>query len=72
VADKAALVKALHESLALCDGVCDATTDANFNQPVTMGPLGPMQATPTLRGAILMFNTTDNNEHYGSTSSTCG
>lgn len=65
VADKAALVKALNESLAFCDGIYDATTDANFNQPVTLGPLGPMRATPTLRGAILMFNTTHNNEHYG-------
>ena len=65
VADKAALVKALNESLAFCDGVYDSTTDANFNQPATMPALGPMQATPTLRGAILMFNTTHNNEHYG-------
>ena len=65
VADKAALVKALNESLAFCDGVYDATTDANFSQPATMPALGPMQATPTLRGAILMFNTTHNNEHYG-------
>jgi uncharacterized damage-inducible protein DinB len=65
VADKAALVKALNESLALCDGVYESTTDANFNQPATMPALGPMQATPTLRGAILMFNTTHNNEHYG-------
>jgi uncharacterized damage-inducible protein DinB len=65
VADKAALVKALNESLALCDGIYDSTTDANFNQPATMAALGPMQATPTVRGAILMFNTTHNNEHYG-------
>ena len=47
VADKAALVKALNESLAFCDGIYDATTDANFNQPVTLGPLGPMQAAIT-------------------------
>ena len=65
VADKAALLKALNESLAFCDGIYDATTDANFNQPAAMPALGPMQATPTLRGAILMFNTTHNNEHYG-------
>jgi uncharacterized damage-inducible protein DinB len=65
IADKAALVKALNDSLAFCDGIYDSTTDANFNQPATMGPLGPMQATSTLRGAILMFNTTHNNEHYG-------
>ena len=65
VADKAALVKALTESLAFCDRAYESTTDANFTQPATMPALGPMQATPTLRGAILMFNTTHNNEHYG-------
>ena len=65
VGDKAALVKALDESLALCDGVYESTTDANFTQAATMPALGPMQATATLRGAILMFNTTHNNEHYG-------
>ena len=63
--DKAALVKVLNESLAYCDGVYDATTDANFNQPVTTAALGPMKATPTVRGLVLMFNTTHNNEHYG-------
>jgi uncharacterized damage-inducible protein DinB len=65
VADKAALVKALTDSLAFCDGAYESTTDANFNQPATMAALGTMPATPTLRGAILMFNTTHNNEHYG-------
>jgi len=63
--DKAALVKVLNESLAYCDGVYDATTDANFSQPVTTTAFGPMKATPTLRGLVLMFNTTHNNEHYG-------
>ena len=65
VSDKAALVKGVTDSLAYCDGVYDSTTDANFNQPVTMSALGPMKATPTVRGAVLMFNTTHNNEHYG-------
>jgi uncharacterized damage-inducible protein DinB len=65
VSEKAALVKALTDSLAFCDGVYDATTDANFTQPASMPALGPMKATPTVRGAILMFNTTHNNEHYG-------
>jgi uncharacterized damage-inducible protein DinB len=62
--DKAALVTALRDSLAYCDGVYNATTDANFNQPVSIaGGRGP--GTPTLRGAILGFNTAHNNEHYG-------
>ena len=30
-----------------------------------MAAIGPAKATPTVRGAILMFNTTHNNEHYG-------
>src|SRR6266571_2679236 len=39
--DKAVLVKALGDSLAYCDGVYTATTDANFNQLVKMpGPKG--------------------------------
>jgi uncharacterized damage-inducible protein DinB len=63
--DKVALVKALNESLAYCDQVYVGTTDLNFNQPVTMTPglgAGPAH---TVRGAVLMFNTTHNNEHYG-------
>lgn len=63
--DKAALVKALNDSLAYCDEVYSATTDGNFTRAVQMqGGLG-MGATNTVRGAILMFNTTHNNEHYG-------
>ena len=65
VSDKATLLKGLTDSLAFCDGVYESTTDANFNQPVTMAAIGPLKATPTLRGAILTFNTTHNNEHYG-------
>lgn len=63
--DKAALVKALNESLSYCDAVYDATTDANFNDPATTTAFGPMKSTQTLRGLLLMFNTTHNNEHYG-------
>ena len=63
--DKAELVKALDASLAYCDAVYDGTTDANFSEAVTMPAIGPMKATPTLRGLVLMFNTTHNNEHYG-------
>jgi uncharacterized damage-inducible protein DinB len=65
VSDKATLVKALTDSLAYCDRVLESTTDANFNQPVTMAAIGPAKPTPTVRGAVLMFNTTHNNEHYG-------
>jgi uncharacterized damage-inducible protein DinB len=62
IADKAALVKALNDSLAYCDGAYAATTDANFQQLVQMAGPGAGQ---TARGALLMFNTTHNNEHYG-------
>jgi uncharacterized damage-inducible protein DinB len=61
--DKAVLVKALGDSLGYCDGVYAATTDANFSQLVKMP--GPNGGTQTVRGAVLMFNTTHNNEHYG-------
>ena len=61
---KAAILKAVLDSLAYCDSAYDTTTDANFNQPVTVSGLGN-SPTPTIRGAVLMFNTTHNNEHYG-------
>lgn len=65
VSDKDALVKALNESLAYCDEAYASTTDANFTAPVQMtGGVG-MGPASTVRGAILMFNTTHNNEHYG-------
>jgi uncharacterized damage-inducible protein DinB len=63
--DKAALVKALNDSLAYCDEVYSATTDANFNQPVQVQSGPGMSPANTVRGAILIFNTTHNNEHYG-------
>ncbi len=62
---KADLVKVLNESLAYCDAVYDSTTDTNFSDPATTPAFGPMQTTKTLRGLLLMFNTTHNNEHYG-------
>jgi uncharacterized damage-inducible protein DinB len=61
--DKAVLVKALGASLGYCDGVYAATTDANFTQFVKMP--SPNGGTQTVRGAVLIFNTTHNNEHYG-------
>jgi uncharacterized damage-inducible protein DinB len=61
--NKADLVKGLDESLAYCDAVYAATTDANFNDVVksTM----PGGSPDVARGAVLIFNTTHNNEHYG-------
>jgi uncharacterized damage-inducible protein DinB len=62
-ADKAALVKALNDSLAFCDAAYAGTTDSNFNQTIkTPAPGGPRDAT---RGGVLIFNTAHNNEHYG-------
>ena len=62
VTDKAGLVKALNDALAYCDGVYDATTDANFQEIVNVSGPRPTQAA---RGIVLMFNTTHNQEHYG-------
>jgi uncharacterized damage-inducible protein DinB len=62
-ADKAALVKALNDALAYCDGVVASTTDANFAELVKLAAPGSTTQSP--RGAVLMFNTTHNNEHYG-------
>jgi len=62
--EKAAIVKAVLDSLAYCDTVYETTTDSNFNQPATVAGLGN-RPTPTIRGAVLMFNTAHNNEHYG-------
>ena len=63
--EKAALVTALNDSLAYCDQVYSATTDVNFNQPIRMDAGVGMGPANTVRGAILVFNTTHNNEHYG-------
>jgi uncharacterized damage-inducible protein DinB len=61
--DKDTLVKGLTEALAYCDDAYASTTDANFQQVVQVaGPGGGKEAG---RGAVLMFNTTHNNEHYG-------
>ena len=66
VADKDALIKALTDALAYCDAVYQSTSDADFNQAVTLnGFPGMNPKTATSRGAVLMFNTTHNNEHYG-------
>ena len=65
VTDKMTLVKALNDALTYCDVAYAQTTDATFAQPVRLSALGPMKATDTSRGAVLMFNTAHNNEHYG-------
>jgi uncharacterized damage-inducible protein DinB len=66
VAEKAALIKGLTEALAYCDSVYQSTTDGNFNDAVTVkGFPGMNPNTMTTRGAVLMFNTTHDNEHYG-------
>ena len=61
--DKPALVEAIADSLAYCDGAYGATTDANFGQVVKL--LSPRGPTDGLRGSVLVFNTTHNNEYYG-------
>jgi uncharacterized damage-inducible protein DinB len=63
--DKAALLKALNDSLAYCDYAYQATTDANYSQPVRVDPNPGMAPTSTVRGAVLTFNTAHNEEHYG-------
>jgi uncharacterized damage-inducible protein DinB len=65
IADKAALVKALNDSLVYCDRVYAATTDANFIQPTQIAHVVGTGSTSTIRGAILMYNIAHNNEHYG-------
>ena len=61
--DKATLVKGLQDALAFCDRVYGATSDATFSAVVRAA--GPGGGTETTRGAVLVFNTTHNNEHYG-------
>ena len=63
VTDKATLVKGLQDALAYCDAVYGATSDATFAAVVRAA--GPGGGTETTRGAVLVFNTTHNNEHYG-------
>ena len=65
ISDKAALVKALNDSLAYCDRVYAATTDAAFIQPMQIANVVGTGSPNTVRGAVLMYNITHNNEHYG-------
>jgi len=65
ITDKPALVKALNDSLHYCDRVYASTTDANFTQRMQIVNVGGTGSTNTVRGAVLMYNITHNNEHYG-------
>jgi uncharacterized damage-inducible protein DinB len=65
ITDKPALVKALNDSLHYCDRVYASTTDANFTKPMQIKNVGGTGSTNTVRGAVLMYNITHNNEHYG-------
>jgi len=64
VTDRAVLLKGLNDALAFCDAAYDATTDANFSQPVKVAGPGN-RLTDATRGSVLSFNVTHNNEHYG-------
>src|SRR5262245_61367664 len=61
--DKAALVKALNESLAACDEAYASTNATNTSQLVKAP--GPNAGGQTTRGSSLVFNTAHNTEHYG-------
>jgi uncharacterized damage-inducible protein DinB len=65
ITDKAALVKALNDSLIYCDRVYAATSDASFIQPMQIAHVVGTGSTSTVRGAVLMYNIAHNNEHYG-------
>ena len=58
--DKTTLVDALEASLAYCDTIYTATSDANVDDVVRLPGGGESR-----RGGVLMFNTAHNNEHYG-------
>jgi uncharacterized damage-inducible protein DinB len=64
VTDRDVLIKALNDALAYCDTAYAATTDENFGQMVKVAGPGN-RVTEATRGAVLTFNTTHNNEHYG-------
>jgi len=64
--EKATLIKGLTDALAYCDKVYGSMTDATFGEAATLiGFPGMAPKTATTRGAVLIFNTTHNNEHYG-------
>ena len=50
------------DALAYCDEAYQNTSDTNFGKRVRLAGLGN-NPTETTRGAVLMFNTTHDNEH---------
>jgi uncharacterized damage-inducible protein DinB len=58
---KADIVKALHDSLAYCDGQYTALDDASGAELVAM----PFGMPKTARAGVLMMNVGHLNEHYG-------
>jgi len=61
---KAALVKALNDALAYCDGVYEALTDASGQELLTITQENGRR-TQSLRLSLLILNLGHNNEHYG-------
>jgi len=56
---KAAIVAALRQGFAYCDGVYARTTDANASRGVDF------MTGPSTTGGVLAFNSAHNYEHYG-------
>lgn len=61
---KAALVKAVNDALAYCDGVYDALTDQSGLELLTITQENGRR-TQSLRLSLLILNYGHNNEHYG-------
>jgi len=62
--NKAALVKAVNDALAYCDGVYGALTDASGQELLTITQENGRN-TQSLRLGLLVLNYGHNNEHYG-------
>ncbi len=60
---KADLVKALDESIAYCEGIYAAQTDASIAEMIKMGPSARAVERP--RAVPLLTNISHDNEHYG-------
>jgi uncharacterized damage-inducible protein DinB len=64
LANKAALVKAVNDALAYCDGVYAGLTDASGQELLTITQENGRR-TQSLRLSLLVLNYGHNNEHYG-------
>jgi uncharacterized damage-inducible protein DinB len=64
IASKAALVKAVNDALAYCDGVYAALTDASGQEVLTITQENGRR-TQSLRMGLLVLNYGHNTEHYG-------